>query len=120
MIKLLKGRNKETVELGINFSLLLLHHEPRVTMSDLVGYDFEARDKIEKRQVMKIWESINDLGDKYNSFDQDLDKLVTDKIDDEIEVMQKKFNKMLNTAISSTRNISKNSNEVAVDNSGLK
>ena len=120
MIKLLKGRNKETVELGINFSLLLLHHEPRVTMSDLVGYDFEARDKIEKRQVMKIWESINDLGDKYNSFDQDLDKIITDKIDDEIEVMQKKFNKMLNTAISSTRNNSKNSNEVVVDNSGLK
>ena len=55
--------------MGINFSLLLLHHEPRVIMSDLVGYDFEARDKIEKRQVMKIWESINDLGDKYNSFD---------------------------------------------------
>ena len=81
-------------------------------MTDLVGYDFEARDKIMKRQAMKMWESINDLGDKYNSFDQDLDKFVTEKIDDEIEVMQKQFKRMLDTAIAKTQNIEKNADAI--------
>ena len=46
IIKLLKSKNKDTVELALNFSLLLLHHEPRVTLSDLVGYDFSCYEPV--------------------------------------------------------------------------
>ena len=72
-------------------------------MGDMVGQDREARDTLNKRMTVKMWESINDLGAKYNDFDNGLDKLVTEKIDDEIEMMQKKFNKMLSTAIGSKK-----------------
>ena len=69
-----------------------------------------------KRQTVKMWESINDLGDKYNSFDQDLDKIVMEKIDDEIEIMQSKFNKRLNNTIKAKKDTAEglNSGQLAI------
>jgi hypothetical protein len=81
--------------------MLLLHHEPTVTLSDLVGYDFESRDIIMKRQALKMWDSLNDLGSKYASIQDDIDNVIIEKVDDEVELMQEKFNKMLQNAIKS-------------------
>ena len=101
--KLLKSHRPEVVEDAINFSMLLLHHEPTVTMSDLVGYDFESRDIIMKRQALKMWDSINDLGGKYSTLQEDIDNVISEKVDDEVELMQDKFNKMLQNAIKSQK-----------------
>ena len=103
MVRMLKSAKKEDQDLSINFALLLLHHDKDVKMSDLVGYDFESRDVITKRQGIKMWEAINDIGKKFTDVEDELEGIIIDKIDDEIEVMQGKFNKTLKNAISANK-----------------
>ena len=48
--------------LGVNMTQLLVHHREDLTLVDLVQYDVSARDVIQKRESLKVWEAINSIG----------------------------------------------------------
>ena len=62
---MLKSHKEDTVDLAANFCIILIQHEPRVKLSDLVGYDFESRDIIMKKQSKDLQSAIKDLNEKY-------------------------------------------------------
>lgn len=39
-----------------------MHHSDEITLEDLVKFDVSTRDKIAKRESLKIWDAINQLG----------------------------------------------------------
>ena len=67
LTRMLKSSNPEERELSLNFCILLLHQEKKVTMSDLVQYDMETRDILSKGEMRKMWESMNEIGSKVGS-----------------------------------------------------
>ena len=61
---MLKSTNVEETDLACNFSILLLHHDDKVTTSDLVGFDLESRDVLSKTEMLKVWSVLNSIGAK--------------------------------------------------------
>ena len=57
----MKSRKIEEREMAMNLCSLLLHHDPDLTMQDLVLYDLEARDLINKSANQKLWQAINHM-----------------------------------------------------------
>jgi hypothetical protein len=76
MVRLFKSQREVEKELVINFALLLLHHDKRVKLSDLVGYDLDCRDIISKRESTKLWDSINDLSTRTAGFTGDTKEII--------------------------------------------
>ena len=55
----MKSSVMEERELAINLCSLLLHHDPKLTMDDLVSFDLQARDVMNKSANNKIWQALN-------------------------------------------------------------
>ena len=64
LARMLKSSNQEETDLATNFSILLLHHDDKVTTSDLVGFDMESRDVLSKTEMKKVWQALNAVGTK--------------------------------------------------------
>ena len=66
--KLVSSNDEESVSLGVNMTQLLMHHCEGLTLSDLVKYDVGARDVIQKRESIKLWETINHIGTQLQKY----------------------------------------------------
>ena len=62
-------------EKTVNFCLLVLHHHPEFSMTDIFEFDIEARDILAKEMSRRVWESINllsaDVKHKFDGIRQD-------------------------------------------------
>jgi len=59
MPRLVSSQDKATQELGANISMLLVHRVESLTMHDLMKFDQAAKDVIQKRESLKLWQTIN-------------------------------------------------------------
>ena len=59
---MLKSTSKEERTIASDFCILLLHQEPKVTVTDLIQYDMESRDLLSKAEMVQVWKSINSIG----------------------------------------------------------
>jgi len=53
----------EERDLALNFCNLLLHHHPEISLVDLVSYDLESRDLIQKTSMNKLWQAVNSVNE---------------------------------------------------------
>ena len=58
---LMKSRQVEEQNLALNLCALLLHHDRELTMVDLLGFDLQARDLLNKTANQKIWTAVNQI-----------------------------------------------------------
>lgn len=87
---LIQSGEDDQVSLGVNMVQLLMHHGDGVTLAGLVKFDITTRDIIHKRESVKVWDAINQLGDQVvNSPDpatlQRIKTLIVPEIDERIE-----------------------------------
>lgn len=58
---LMKSKQVEEQGLAMNLCALLLHHDSEMTMVDLLGFDLQARDLLNKTANQKIWTAVNQI-----------------------------------------------------------
>lgn len=58
---LMKSSRQEERDMAMNLCSLLIHHDPKLTMDDLVSFDLQARDLMNKSANNKIWSALNQI-----------------------------------------------------------
>ena len=48
--RLIKSPSQDTVNIGVNFCMFLVHHSEKLTLTNLIKFDMESRDIILKRE----------------------------------------------------------------------
>lgn len=74
-----------------------MHHAEGVNLADLVKFDISTRDIIHKRESVKVWEAINQLGNQVvnmpdNSMKEKIKVILTPFIEERIETEVEGFN----------------------------
>ena len=74
-----------------------MHHAEGVNLADLVKFDISTRDIIHKRESVKVWEAINQLGNQVvnmpdNSMKEKIKVILTPFIEEHIETEVEGFN----------------------------
>ena len=82
-----------------------MHHSDEITLEDLVKFDVSTRDKIAKRESLKIWDAINQLGGQVTNMPDEaglariktlIGPEIDERIESELEVFNTKLSKQMN------------------------
>ena len=82
-----------------------MHHSDEITLEDLVKFDVSTRDKIAKRESLKIWDAINQLGSQVTNMPDEaglariktlIGPEIDERIESELEVFNTKLSKQMN------------------------